>query len=195
MYPKKIQDLIEDFSRLPGIGNKAAERIVMHLLSINDNNFVRNFSENLKNIYLDIKKCSNCFMYTDQELCFICLDQTRDQTIIMVVADAKDLIMIEKTKSYHGLYHVLGGLIDYTKGIDEEKLTINNLSKRLINVQELIIATNATVEGEITALFLANFFQNTLVTRIAYGLPFGADFKYTDDKTIKIAVNNRRKVS
>jgi recombination protein RecR len=134
-------------------------------------------------------------MLTDHDLCDICADESRDQSQIMVVADAKDVFILEKMNSYRGVYHVLGGLIDFSRGITDKELNIDSLSERMKHAHEMIIATNGTVEGEMTAKFLKSLYENdTLkITRLASGLPVGADLKYADELTLSKAVENRMK--
>jgi len=133
-------------------------------------------------------------MITDQDICPICLDASRDKTL-MVVAEAKDVISLEKMNTYHGYYHVLGGLIDFSRGITDDQLNIDSLSQRLKQYDELIIATNSTVEGELTATYIKTLYEDQPldISRLAYGLPVGTDFKYADAQTLAKAVENRKK--
>jgi recombination protein RecR len=134
-------------------------------------------------------------MITDHDLCDICSDAQRDHDILMVVADPKDVFVMERMKTYHGMYHVLGGLIDFSRGKTDADLSIDSLSARLKNFKEMIIATSGTVEGEMTAKYLKQLFDlpELKVTRLAYGLPVGADLKYADELTLSKAVENRLK--
>ena len=195
MYPKILQKVIEDFQKLPGIGEKTAERLALFLVSTSQEDDLIAFSDHLKKIKTDIKECTICHMLSYEETCVICKDSLRDQETIMVVSDIKDVVMVEKTKTYHGLYHVLGGLIDFSRGITHEQLHLEGLTRRLSKTKELIIATNGTVEGEMTAKFLKHYYhdQPILITRLAYGLPVGADLKYADELTLSKAVENRLK--
>lgn len=195
MIPKILQKVMDDFQRLPGIGEKTAERLALFLISDMEEEQLNQFSEHLKRLKSEIKTCPVCHMLTDRDLCDICADETRDQTQIMVVSDAKDVFILEKMNSYQGVYHVLGGLIDFSRGITDKDLNIDSLSERIKHANELIIATNGTVEGEMTAKFLKSLYENdTLkITRLASGLPVGADLKYADELTLSKAVENRMK--
>ena len=195
MIPKILQKVMDDFQRLPGIGEKTAERLALFLISDMEEEQLNQFSEHLKRLKSEIKTCPVCHMLTDRDLCHICADETRDQTQIMVVSDAKDVFILEKMNSYQGVYHVLGGLIDFSRGITDKDLNIDSLSERIKHANELIIATNGTVEGEMTAKFLKSLYENdTLkITRLASGLPVGADLKYADELTLSKAVENRMK--
>ncbi len=195
MYPTILKKIIEDFERLPGIGEKTAERLALHLITQMDNEDIVSFSDHLKRLKEEIKYCSICNMLTDREICEICSDQTRDHETLMVVADAKDVFIMEKMKTYHGVYHVLGGLVDFSRGVTDKDLNIDTLDKRMKSIKEMIIATNGTVEGEMTAKYLKTLFndQQVSITRLASGLPVGAELKYADELTLSKAVENRQK--
>jgi recombination protein RecR len=195
MYPTILKKIIEDFERLPGIGEKTAERLALHLITQMDNEDIVSFSDHLKRLKEEIKYCSICHMLTDHEICEICSDQTRDHETLMVVADAKDVFIMEKMKTYHGVYHVLGGLVDFSRGVTDKDLNIDTLDKRMKSIKEMIIATNGTVEGEMTAKYLKTLFndQQVSITRLASGLPVGAELKYADELTLSKAVENRQK--
>lgn len=192
MYPKSLVKLIEDFQKLPGIGEKTAERLALHLITTQSKEDILSFSKNLEVVTSSIHECPTCHMITDQTMCDICRDSDRDN-IVMVVAEAKDVISLEKMQTYKGYYHVLGNLIDFSRGISNEDLNIDTLQARLPQFNELIIATNSTVEGELTARYLHSLFKDSItVTRLAYGLPMGTDFKYADSQTLAKAVENRK---
>jgi recombination protein RecR len=195
MYPTILRKIIEDLMKLPSIGEKTAERLALHLVTQWENEDLIQFSEHLKILKLEIHPCPICHMLTDQETCAICQDHTRDEDTLMVVSDAKDVFAMEKMKTYHGKYHVLGGLIDFSRGITDKDLSVDLLSSRLSKIKEMIIATNGTVEGEMTAKYLKSLFDqpNLMITRLAYGLPVGADLKYADELTLSKAVENRQK--
>jgi len=195
MYPTILKKIIEDFERLPGIGEKTAERLALHLITQMDNEDIVSFSDHLRRLKEEIKYCSICHMLTDREICEICSDQTRDHETLMVVADAKDVFIMEKMKTYHGVYHVLGGLVDFSRGVTDKDLNIDTLDKRMKSIKEMIIATNGTVEGEMTAKYLKTLFndQQVSITRLASGLPVGAELKYADELTLSKAVENRQK--
>lgn len=194
MYPKSLQQLIDDFSKLPGIGQKTAERLALFVATQMSVSQVLDFSQHMHDIPTQLRSCERCHMITDQKICDICADSKREQTI-MVVADAKDVLSLEQMHTYFGTYHVLGGLIDFSRGITDKDLNIDSLKKRLESTQELIIATNSTVEGELTAQFIKALFadETIQISRLAYGLPVGTDFKYADAKTLAVAVENRKK--
>ena len=195
MYPTILKKIIEDFQRLPGIGEKTAERLALHLITQMDNEDIISFSDHLRRLKEEIKYCSICHMLTDHDICEICSDQTRDHETLMVVADAKDVFIMEKMKTYHGVYHVLGGLVDFSRGVTDKDLNIDTLDKRMKSIKEMIIATNGTVEGEMTAKYLKTLFndQQVSITRLASGLPVGAELKYADELTLSKAVENRQK--
>ncbi|MBE0700255.1 MAG: recombination protein RecR [Acholeplasmataceae bacterium] len=195
MYPNLLKKIIEDFQKLPGIGEKTAERLALYLATQIEDQEIIDFSEHLKRIKIEIKTCNLCHMITDQETCYICRDQQREKEMLMIVADAKDVFAMEKMKTYHGIYHVLGGLVDFSRGVTDKDLSIDDLSKRLDGIKEIIIATNGTVEGEMTAKYIKTLFedQNIYISRLAYGLPVGADLKYADELTLSKAVENRQK--
>lgn len=193
MYPKKILELIEIFEKLPSIGHKTAERLVFHILNNFDENEIDKFNFSLNNLK-EIKKCEICQNITENNICDICIDEKRLKNIIMVVSDVTDLYRIEESKMYFGKYHVLNGLINFSKGIDIEDLNIESLFLRLNEVEEVIVATNNTLEGELTANYIkerinSNF--NIKVTKLGYGLPAGGDIKYADNMTLQKAFENR----
>ncbi len=192
MYPKSLKKLIEDFQKLPGIGEKTAERLALHLITSQPKEDVLSFSKDLEEAYTTIKTCEICHMITDDSSCFVCKDTNREP-IVMVVAEAKDVIVLEKMQTYRGYYHVLGNVIDFSRGITNEDLNIETLQQRLSQFEEMIIATNSTFEGELTARYLHSLFCETIkITRLAYGLPVGTDFKYADSQTLAKAVENRK---
>ncbi len=195
MYPKILTKIIEDFQKLPGIGEKTAERLALHLVTQISDDDILDFSEHLKVLKSSIKYCKSCHMITDHELCEICANPARDHDQVMVVADAKDVFIMEKMKTYHGVYHVLGGLIDFSRGVTDKDLNMDTLEKKVPSIKEMIIATNGTVEGEMTAKYLKSLFdqEKLMITRLAYGLPVGADLKYADELTLNKAVENRQK--
>ena len=195
MIPNILKKIMEDFQYLPGIGEKTAERLALFLISDMDDEQIEKFSDHLRRVKHEIKSCPICHMLTDKDICDVCSDKNRDQTTIMVVADAKDVFILEKMRSYQGTYHVLGGLIDFSRGKTDKDLNIDTLSSRMNHTKEMIIATNGTVEGEMTAKFLKSLYgdQDIKITRLASGLPVGADLKYADELTLSKAVENRMK--
>lgn len=195
MYPKSLTRIIEDFQKLPGIGEKTAERLALHLVTQFKAEDIEGFSNHLREVKHAIHPCPVCGMLTDQKVCHICQDTSRDEETIMVVADPKDVFVMEKMATYRGKYHVLGGLIDFSRGITDKELNIGNLVNRVQGIKELILATNGTVEGEMTAKFIKAYFADKQfdITRLASGLPVGADLRYADDLTLSKAVENRMK--
>ena len=194
MYPDILKKVIEDFQKLPGIGEKTAERLAVFVATNLEHEDVLNFSEDLIKLKKELRACKVSHVLTDQEISPIIMDPTREQDVLMVVSDSKDVFMMEKMGTYRGQYHVLGGLIDFSKGITDKDLTIDSLSLRIKNFKEMIIATNSTVEGEMTAKFLKQLYQSEpiTITRLAYGLPVGTDLKYADMLTLSKAVENRK---
>lgn len=195
MYPKSFENLISIFEKLPGVGNKTAQRYGFSLLKKSDDE-INEIVQNILSIK-NIKKCKTCGFITDEDECVFCKDRSRDASTIMVVANSQDVVAIEKTGSYKGTYHVLNGLISSTKGIYPEDIDIESLQKRINeNIKEIIIATSPTLDGEMTALYLDKILKDkdVLVTRLAHGLPMGSSLDYADDLTLIKALDNRRKI-
>lgn len=195
MYPKSFDKLISIFEKLPGVGNKTAQRYAFSLLEKSDDE-VNEIVQNILSIK-NIKKCKTCGFLADEDECIICKDKTRDTSTIMVVAYSQDVVAIEKTESYKGMYHVLNGLISSSKGVYPEDLDIDKLLKRITNTtKEIIVATSPTLDGEMTALYLDKVLKDkgVLVTRLAHGLPMGSSLDYADDLTLIKALDNRRKI-
>ena len=195
MYPKSIEKLIESFKMLPGVGNKSAERYALLMLEKSEEE-IENFSNALISAKQNVKPCKICGNYTENDICDICNDNSRDKETICVVQSAKDVIAMEKTKEYHGMYHVLNGLISSVKGIMPQDLNLDTLYNRLDNVKEVIIATSPTLEGETTAMYLANVLKNKnlKVTRIAHGLQMGSHVDYVDELSLIKAMENRKEL-
>jgi recombination protein RecR len=195
MIPSILKKLMDDFQMLPGIGEKTAERLALFLATQTDDDAIIRFSEDLKALKTSLKTCSICNAISDTDPCPVCADQTRDRKTVMVVQEAKDVFALEKMGTYNGLYHVLGGVIDFSRGITDEDLSVDLLAKRTGSVDEMIIATSGTVEGETTAKYLKSLFEDSgvAITRLAYGLPVGTDLKYADILTLAKAVENRKK--
>lgn len=197
MYPKSLQNLIDSFRMLPGVGEKTAERYAL-LITEADQSDVELFATSLLDVKNKLHHCSVCGNLSEEEKCPICLDSTRDDKQIFVVQSAKDVMAMERTNEYHGVYHVLNGLISPTKGIMPEDLNIDSLIERAKDASEIIIATSATLDGETTSLYLSKLLQDKypdlLVTRIAHGLPSGGLLDYADELTLTHALENRRKV-
>lgn len=195
-YPNTFEELVECFKMLPGIGTKGAERLVYHVLEM-DNDQVQRFSETLIDFKNNIIYCQKCGHICEDELCDICKDETRDQSTICVVESPKDVFAMEKLKEYHGLYHVLHGTVSIMDGKTIDDLNIQSLFDRLNeNIKEVIIATNPTRNGETTALFLAKLLskQNIPASRIANGLPIGGNLDYADELTLLKSLEGRKKL-
>ena len=193
-YPKTINDLIESFKSLPGIGTKTAERLALSTLELEDE-VISLFSSSLKNVKTKIKRCKICNNITENDICEICLDEKRDKQIICVVEEPKNIVLFEKLGSYKGVYHVLNGLISPLDDINPEDINIAELIKRIEkeNIEEVIIAVKPTIEGETTSLYLSKVLENkkVKVTKIAHGIPLGADMEYIDALTLELALENR----
>lgn len=193
-YPDSLEKLIESFEKYPGIGHKTAQRLAFHTLLHFSKEDIELFQLSLIESKNKIKRCEICGNLTEGDICDICKDETRDKETIMVLEDVKDLMVLEQLNQYNGLYHVLNGVISFKYGINADDLNINSLLKRLDNIKEIIIATNATVEGETTAKYLKIILKEYKgkITRLAYGLPVGSDLGYADEMTILKAIEGRR---
>ena len=195
MYPISFEKLVNILEKLPGVGNKTAQRYAFNLLE-NSQEEIDDFIEAIKGIQ-NIKRCKRCGFLSDEDECLICKDKSRITQSIMVVAYPQDLVAIEKTGSYKGEYHVLNGLISSSKGVFPQDLNIDALLNRIdSSIKEIIIATSPTMDGEMTALYLDKILKdkNILVTRLAHGLPMGSSLDYADDLTLIKALDNRRKI-
>lgn len=195
-YPQSFEELVECFKMLPGIGSKGAERMVYHILEM-DEKQVQRFSRALVDFKDNIQYCKKCGHICEDEICDICKDTSRDQTTICVVESPKDVFAMEKLKEYHGLYHVLHGTMSIMDGKTIDELNIQTLFDRLNDdIKEVIIATNPTREGETTALFLAKLLakRNISATRIANGLPMGSNLDYADELTLLKSLEGRKKM-
>ncbi len=195
MYPETLQELIEALRHLPGVGQKTAQRYAFALLK-EDDLFLDGLADKLHKLKKDLAPCHTCGFIAQEGHCSICDDPSRDTSTVMVVTYDQDVIAMERTETYHGLYHVLGGNISSSKGIYPDDLNIASLLVRLEDVKEVIIAISPTIDGETTALYLAKLLERyeVLVTRIAHGLPMGADLDYADELTLIHALNDRRKM-
>jgi recombination protein RecR len=194
MYPKSFKKLIDHFSSLPSVGPKMAERLVLFLFK-QDADKLNNFSDSLKELK-NLKSCRKCFNIAEEALCEICKNPQRDQKTICVVEDPLDIISIEKTGTYKGLYHVLGGVVLFTN--EKNDLKISELLERVKKekTEEIILAVNPTTEGDATALYLRNKLKNSgiKITRLARGLATGGDIEYADEITLSSALTNRREM-
>lgn len=196
-YPEAFLHLQDCFKHLPGIGTKSAERLVYHILNMEDD-YVKDFADALMQLKANIHYCETCGNISETPICDICANPQRDHQTIMVVEKPQDVFAMEKIKSYQGVYHVLNGVVSMMEGIGIEDLNIQPLIKRLEkgNIKEVIIATNLTREGETTALYLARLLQSydVVVTRIAHGLPIGSNIDYADEMTLLNSIEGRTKL-
>ena len=197
MFEGAVQTLIDELGLLPGIGPKSAQRIAFYLLAQEKEDIDRLVGA-LKDVQVNVKFCSICGNVTEAEVCSICLDARRDETVLCVVEEAKDIQAMERTRVFRGKYHVLGGAIDPLSGIGPEQLRIVELQRRLGNsqVQEVILATNPTIEGEATAAYISRLLAplDISVSRLASGLPVGGDLEYADEVTLGRALEGRRAI-
>lgn len=189
--------LVDSFSKLPGIGVKSAERMAYAVIEMKEDDALE-FSTAISDAKKRVHKCPTCGLYTESELCDICSDPNRDHSTCIVVSFPKDALAFEKLNDFHGIYHVLGGVIAPTKGIGAEELNIDKLIERIDEekIHEIIVATNPTLDGETTALFIAHLLskKDVNVTRLGYGLPMGASLDYADTLTLKRALEGRKKL-
>ena len=195
MYEGVVQDLIDELGRLPGVGPKSAQRIAFHILAA-DPDDVRRLAAVLVEVKDTVRFCTTCGNVAQETQCRICLDPRRDQTVLCVVEEPKDIVAIERTREYRGRYHVLGGAISPIDGIGPDDLRIRELMARLADdsVTEIILATDPNTEGEATASYLARLLKpmGLTVTRLASGLPVGGDLEYADEVTLGRAFEGRR---
>ena len=192
-YSKHISKLIEEFSKLPGIGSKSAQRLAFHVLNMTQEQ-VDNLAGTIINAKKNVKYCKCCFTLTDEDMCPICKSDKRDHSVIMVVESTRDLAAYEKTGRYNGVYHVLHGAISPTLGIGPNDIKLKELIERLRgDVKEVIISTNSSVEGEATALYIGKLIKPSgiKVSRIASGVPVGGDLEYIDEITLLRALEGR----
>ncbi len=192
-----LSTLIEQFNRLPGIGHKTATRLAYYVLSMPEEEAAK-LSGAITEAHQKIHYCKVCGNFTDKEVCSICTDQTRDRSIICVVESPRDLLAMERMDSNRVLYHVLGGVISPLNGVLPDMLRIKELLQRLNDgtVKEILMATNATVEGEATAMYISKLIKplGIRVTRIAFGIPVGGDIEYADEETLSLSIEGRRDI-
>ena len=197
-YPSSIHNLIECFKKLPGIGEKTAERLALSILK-QDTQVVELFSKSLIDVNTKIKRCNVCNNLTEENICEICKSKDRDSKVICIVEDPKNVILFEKLGSYKGLYHVLDGLISPLDGIGPEQLKIGKLIDRIenSNIEEIIIALKPSIEGETTSLYISRMLKGLpiKVTKLAHGIPLGIDMEYVDVMTLEMALQDRKDVS
>lgn len=197
-YPKILKDLIECYKKLPGVGEKSAERMALATIDL-DQEMLNIFSDSVKNIKTNLKRCKICNNYCENELCEICQSDSRDKTTICVVEEPKNVILFEKVGTYNGLYHVLGGLISPLDGINPEQINIDTLLKRIKEnkIKEVIFALKPSIEGETTTLYIRKLLEgkNVIISKIAHGIPMGADIDYIDSLTLELALEDRKNIS
>lgn len=193
---KFLENLSSCFEKLPSVGKKTASRYAFSVIEKMSEEEVERFARTLIETKKQIKKCKHCGMFTLNDICEICSDDYRNSDQIMVVKDVRDVIAIEKTKQYNGLYHVLGGLISPLEGVGPEQLNIESLESRITSdTKEIIISTSFTMAGETTALYLEKILsrEGLTISRIGYGIPAGGDIEYVDSMTLKYALEGRKK--
>ncbi len=191
-FPESLNNLIDEFSRFPGIGKKTAQRMAFYVLN-SSNNLSNDLSQAILSLKSKIRFCEKCFGISEENLCLVCSNPRRDNTSICVVEHPADIYTFEKTNVFKGLYHVLGGVLSPLDGVGPDDLNINSLIERVNTNDEILVATNATIEGEATCLYLANLLEgkSVKVTRLARGLPIGGDLEFVDDATIMRAIEDR----
>lgn len=197
MYPDSIKNLVESFKYLPGIGEKTAERLAFSILELEDEQ-ISMFSDSLKDVKEKVHKCKECNTLTDEELCFVCNDPTRDNKVLCVVEDTKSVFLFEKLGMFHGKYHVLDGLISPLDGINPEDIGLSKLLDRINKdkYEEIIFAFKPSIEGETTSLYIKKILEdmNIRITRLASGVPMGADMEYIDSLTLERAIKDRKDI-
>ena len=191
--PNSLKNLIEQFSKLPGIGKTTAERLSIYMLKVGKEE-ANNFSESINNLKTNIQTCNVCHSFTD-DICYICNDSSRDEKIICVVEDPVDIFLIEKS-GFKGMYHVLNGLISPLDGIKPENLNIDSLLKRLDEVEEIVLGIEASSEGDVTNLYLSEALKklNIRITRFSRGMPIGSSLEFVDELTLTHSINDRVEV-
>jgi recombination protein RecR len=189
-----LEKLIEQFQKIPSIGRKTAQRMAFHVLDLSDD-AAKEFADAIIDAHTKIHRCALCHNLTENELCPICESHNRDHSLICVVEEPRDVLAMERMREYSGVYHVLHGVITPMKGIGPEQLTIKSLVERVAKgeVTEVIMATNPTIEGDTTAMYISKLIKpfGAKVTRLAYGIPVGADIEYADDVTLMRALSGR----
>lgn len=197
-YPKSIQNLIESFKKLPGIGEKTAERLSFSVLGMEEE-VINMFADSLKDVKNKIRKCNVCNNITEHDICEICSNKDRNDKVLCVVEDSKSVFLFENLGTYNGYYHVLDGLISPLDGINPSDINLDKLLSRIENgtFKEIIIAVKPSIEGETTALYILKILSGTgvIVSKIAHGIPIGADMEYIDNLTLEMALEDRKKIS
>ena len=197
-YPSSLKNLIDCFKKLPGVGEQTAERFSLSVLGF-DEKLIESFSDSIKDVKYKIKRCSICNNLTESDVCDICRDENRDSSVICVVEEAKNSILFEKMGTYKGKYHILNGLISPLDGIGPEDINIDKLIDRIDSegVSEVILALKPSIEGETTSLYISKVLsgKGVKVTKIAHGIPMGADIEYIDMLTLEMALSDRKEIS
>ncbi len=198
IYPETINDLIECYKKFPGIGEKNAERMALYTLELGQE-VIDLFVQALKKSKKNIKRCQICNNFSENDICTICANENRNKNIICVVEEPKNVYQFEKIGSYHGLYHVLDGLISPLENVNPDDINISNLLKRIEtdDIKEVIIAVKPSVEGETTALYISKILEkkNVIISKIAHGVPLGADMDYVDSLTLELALEERKNIT
>ena len=196
-FPAALQDLADQFARLPGIGSKTAQRLAFHILSLSDES-AQAFADAILEAKRSVHTCPECQNLTDREICPICNDDMRDHGIICVVADPKDVIAMERSREFSGVYHVLHGVISPLNHVTQDDIKIRELLMRVAagDVREVIMATNPDTEGEATAMYISRLLRpmEVKVTRLAYGVPVGSQLEYADEVTLSRALEGRQEI-
>ncbi|KWZ77457.1 recombination mediator RecR [Anaerococcus tetradius] len=197
LYPESLVNLIDEFQKLPTIGRKSAERLAMSIVD-RDKDSVDEFAKSLLEVKSRIHSCEICGNLTEEDICDICKDITRNEECLCIVEDVKNLIAIEKSHAYRGRYHVLGGLISPSDDIGPDKLNVDKLLERIDkeDIKEVILAISSTIEGETTSLFLTSLLsnKNVKITKLAQGIPVGSNLEYFDQLTLERALEDRREI-
>ena len=198
LYPETINNLIECYKKLPGIGEKTAERMALYSLEL-DQEIIDLFVQSLTDLKTKIKRCKICNNLSQDDICPICASEGRDHNIVCVVEEPKNVFQFEKIGSYHGVYHVLDGLISPLENVNPEDINLDSLLKRIDkeNIKEVIIAVKPSVEGETTALYISKILEgkNVTISKIAHGVPIGADMDYIDALTLELALEERKDIT
>ncbi|PSO44656.1 recombination protein RecR [Candidatus Saccharibacteria bacterium SW_7_54_9] len=191
--PQALSDLIDELTKLPGIGPRTAERLAMYILRQGEQS-ASDLANALLSLHEGVRECQVCHNLTAEETCGVCDDQSRDESVLAIVEDALDVIALERTSSFTGRYHVLGGIISPVDGVGPEQINLETLKKRVEGspVTELILATNPSVEGEATAHYIRRMLPDVSITRLARGLPMGSDLEYADETTLTRALEGRQ---
>lgn len=198
IYPEKLEKIIEFYKKLPGIGEKSAERLALATLDIKEAEIL-DFAEGIKEAKKHLHPCSICGHLTDQEICSICSDSGREKNLICVIEDYKSVFSFEKVGNYRGVYHVLNGLISPMENIGADDINLSSLAQRVDHLEnpEIILALKSSIEGETTTLYIKKIFEskNAVISRLSYGLPMGAEIDYIDTITLDRALSDRKQIS